>query len=244
MKILTHISLVALLLVSANASANLISNGDFSTCDFTGWEKDTDGFGDVSFGNDFQMEPVGSSECRASINVDYFDPAGDPFGAPISEAFFANTLFQELDFTGSAGSSFELTIEYEVRSESDSSDPFFIADYFLFGLNDGTGSYFNENGNLGFLVGPTDIDGSFRDLVTFTIDTSFLNQTGWFLDFQVNLGWDFQTGFSDAFGSTLFINDVSMTEILAPTQDVPEPSTIAIFMLSILGIINRKKTPF
>lgn len=226
--------------ISLNATAGMITNGDFQTCDYSGWQKDTDGAGDVSLGNDFEID-VGISNCRAAINVDYFDQAGDPFGTPVSEAWFANTLYQKLDLSGDIGSSWELTIEYEVGSEGTSQDPFFIADYFLFGLNDGLGNYYDETGALGFLVDPTDIDGSYLDILTFELDSSFTNTTGWFLDFQLNIGWDDLTGLSDAFGSTLFVNAVYLTEIKAPTTDVPEPSTLAIFALGLAGLLNRKK---
>jgi len=226
--------------ISLNATAGMITNGDFQTCDYSGWQKDTDGFGDVSFGNDFEIDGI-PTHCRAQINVDYFDPTGDPFGTPVSEAWFANTLFQELDLTGDAGSTWNLTIEYEVGSEGTSQDPFFIADYFLFGLNDGLGNYYDETGALGFLVDPTDIDGSYRDFLTFELDSSFTNTSGWFLDFQLNVGWDDVTGFSDAFGSTLYVNEVTLTEIKAPVTDVPEPSTLAIFALGLARLVNRKK---
>jgi hypothetical protein len=226
-------------IVTLNTHAGMITNGDFASCDYSGWQKDTDGAGDISFGNDFEIDASGSN-CRAAINVDYFDPAGDPFGTPISEAWFANTLYQELDLSGNADSTWELTIGFEVGSEGTNQDPFFVADYFLFGLNDGLGNYFDENGDIGFLVDPTDIDGSFRDSLTFELDSSFTNMTGWFLDAQLNVGVD-QFGMPDGFGSTLYINEVTLTEVLAPVTDVPEPSTLAIFGLGLLGLVNRKK---
>lgn len=232
-------SLVFTSLLTLNTHAGVITNGDFQTCDYSGWQKDTDGAGDISLGNDFAID-VNGSNCRAAINVDYFDVAGDPFSTPISEAWFANTLYQELDFTGSANSTWELTIGFEVGSEGTSQDPFFVADYFLFGLNDGLGNYFDENGDLGFLVYPTDIDGSYRDSLTFELDSSFTNTTGWFLDAQLNVGVD-QFGMPDGFGSTLYVNEVTLTEVLAPVTDVPEPSTLAIFSLGLLGLFNRKK---
>lgn len=230
---------IALILASNLTHGNLINNGDFQTCDYSGWQKDTDGAGDISLGNDFEID-VNGSNCRAAINVDYFAPAGDPFGTPISEAWFANTLYQELDLSGNADSTWELTIGFEVGSEGTSQDPFFVADYFLFGLNDGLGNYYDQTGAIGFLVNPTDIDGAFRNTLTFELDTSFTNATGWFLDAQLNVGVD-QFGMTDAFGSTLFINEVTLTEVLAPVTDVPEPSSLAIFGLGLLGLVNRRQ---
>jgi hypothetical protein len=242
MKSYLHKGGLALILTSIltlNTYAGMITNGDFASCDYSGWQKDTDGAGDISFGNDFEIDASGPN-CRAAINVDYFDPAGDPFGTPISEAWFANTLYQELDLTGNADSTWALTIDFAARSEGTSQDPFFVADYFLFGLNDGFGSYYDQTGALGFLVDPTDIDGSFSNSLTFELDNAFTNTTGWFLDAQLNVGVD-QFGMPDGFGSTLYINEVTLTEVLAPVTDVPEPSTLAIFGFGLLGLVNRKK---
>ncbi len=232
--------LVMILITSQDAFAGPIQNGGFSSCDYSGWQKDTDGAGDISLGNDFEIDASGSN-CRAAINVDYFDPAGDPFGTPISEAWFANTLSQELDLTGSADSTWELTIDFEVDSEETSLSPFFTPDLFAFWLNDGTGAVYDENGILdGLLVERTLIDGLFQDSLTFELDSSFTNSVGWALDLQLAVGLD-QFGMPDGFGSTLYINEVTLTEVKAPVTDVPEPSTLAIFGLGLLGLVNRKK---
>ncbi|MFK5948321.1 MAG: PEP-CTERM sorting domain-containing protein [Methylococcales bacterium] len=239
MKLLKTAVFAIACLASLNTQAGMIQNGDFQTCDFSGWNKDTDGAGDISTGNDFYIDGAGSS-CRAAIEVDYFDPAGDPFGFPLDDVWFANTIYQELDLSGAAGSTFQLNIGFEVGSEAGAQDPFFIPDYFLIGLNDGFGNYYGADASLGFLLSPTDIDGSYRDYLTFDLDNSFTNTTGWFLDFQLNVGVD-DTGWPDAYGSTLYVNDVSLVEIPAQIEQVPEPSTLAIFALGIAGLVTRKK---
>lgn len=237
--LLRTISFALATLLTIAAHAGTITNGGFSSCDYSGWGKDTDGAGDISLGNDFEIDAQGSN-CRVAINVDYFDPAGDPFGTPISEAWFANTLYQELDLAGNADSTWALTIEFEVRSEETSQDPLFVSDYFLFGLNDGLGNYYDQAGALGFLVDPTDIDGSFTDSLTFELDNSFTNMSGWFLDAQLNVGVDL-FGMPDGFGSTLYINEVTLVEVKTPAIDVPEPSTLALFALGLLGLGRRRK---
>ncbi|WJG09198.1 hypothetical protein [Aliiglaciecola sp. LCG003] len=230
-------TIAVLALSSTHAFAAMISNGDFSSCDYSGWQKDTDGFGDISLGNDFAIDN-NAGNCRAAINVDHFDPAGDLAGAPVDEAFFANTLFQQLDFSGSGTKGFTLEFSYAVSSELSSQDPLFIADYFLVGLNDGSGNYFNQNGDLGFLIEPTEIDGQFAQTISFELDSSFANQTNWYLDFQLNIGTDIN-GLPDAFGSSLFIDDISLSEI-GGDVDVNEPAVMFLLAAGLLGFRKRK----
>lgn len=214
--------------ITSQAMASAIINGDFATCDYSGWQKDTDGFGDVSASDDFTM--VGSSpNCAASINVDYQN----------TEAFLANTLYQQLDFSAANDSTFLLTMEFDVNSVFSDVDAGFIADYFVIGLFDGLGSYYDETGALGFLVADTDINGSDSYSLSFNLDNWFVNQTGWSLDFQLNLGADFD-GNTDFGGSSLIINNVSLTEV--PSQAVSAPGTVSVFALGLLGLMLRRKS--
>ena len=119
MKLTTSLTLLTLCLASSHTFGAAIVNGDFSSGDYSGWQKDTDGFGDVSLGNDFSMVN-NAGDWSASINVDHFDPAGVSTGSPIDEAFYANTLYQGLDFTAAADSTFSLEIDFSVGSEINS----------------------------------------------------------------------------------------------------------------------------
>ena len=107
MKLTTGLTLLTLCLASSSTFGAAIVNGNFSSCDYSGWSKDTDGFGDVSTGNDFSIIN-NAGDCSASINVDHFDPAGNIMGIAVDEAFFANTLYQELDLTAAGDSTFSL----------------------------------------------------------------------------------------------------------------------------------------
>jgi hypothetical protein len=205
-----------------------IINGDFSACDYSGWQTDTDGGTGTS--NDFLINNNGG-DCNAEIQADYFSPAGDPFGAPLNDVWLANTLFQGLDFTGATSSTWLLSIDYQVNSEITSNDPLFIADYFLFFLSDGSFNTFDETGGIGSLVVKTDIDGLFTQTLTFELANSFTNTSGWSLNLELGIGAD-NFGWSDAFGSSLLINEVSLIEKLANVAQVPEPSTLVIFIFS------------
>ena len=99
------LSLLMLYLPAVNAA--ILENGDFSTCNFAGWERDTDGAGVIASGNDFSINGTAPS-CEAVISVDYTD----------TEAFFANTLFQFLDFSSAGSGPLTLSMDIEVNSES------------------------------------------------------------------------------------------------------------------------------
>lgn len=203
----------------------MITNGNFaSSCSLNGWQTDTDGA--PGGANDFTID--GSApNCRASINVDY---------TGLTDVFFAgNTLYQQLDLSGNADSTFLLSMDFSVSSELTSIDAGFIADYFIVGLFDGT-DYYNQNGDLGFLVAPTDIDGDNQYNLSFELSSDFANQTNWSLDFQVLLGIDGSD--TDFFGSTLSISNVSLTE---QQVSVPAPASIALLAIGLFGLTARRK---
>lgn len=226
-----------IILLSTNPQATTITNGEFSTCNFSGWNKDTDGLGDVSAGNDFYIDGA-SPVCRAAIEIDSFDSPGDFFSPFLDDAWFSNTLFQELDLSGNVNSALKLTIEFAVATQGNAFNPFFVPDYFFIGLNDGLGNYYNQAGELGFIVDPSDIIAPLSNTITFELDSSFINEPGWYLDFQLSVGID-DFGMSDAFGSTLYINNVSLID--TQSHDVPEPSTLALIGVAFFGLLGRKK---
>jgi hypothetical protein len=231
------ITLAACSLLATNAFATAIVNGDFQTGDFNGWKKDTDGGGDFSTLNDFSI--IGTpGDYSAQIEVDAFDLTG-----ALDEVFFANTLYQELDLTAASTSTFLLSLDFAVDSEITSQNPNFIADYFFIGLNDGTGNYFDGAGAAGFLVDPTDVDGIFNYSLNFTLDNSFANQIGWFLDFQLLVGLD-NTYYPDEFASTFLLHSASLTEVKATIVSVPEPGSAILFSFGLAGLLihRRKRT--
>jgi hypothetical protein len=214
---------LVLIFVSGSLCAAMITNGYFThSCSLNDWQTDTDGF--VGGVNDFTID--GSApNCAASINVDY---------ANTDVYYAANTLFQNLDLSAEVGSTFLLTMDFSVNSELTSNFQGFIADYFFVGLFNGS-DYYNQNGGLGFLVAPTDINGSANYSLSFELDNSFANQTHWSLDFQVLLGIDgFDTDFS---GSSLAISNVSLTE---QKVQVPAPSSVALVALGLFGLVARR----
>jgi hypothetical protein len=227
---LKAVSTTIVTLVFSSALQAAVINGDFSTGDFTGWQTDTDGF--VGSPNDFSV--IGNT---AQIAVDHFDVAGDTFSIPVNDAWFANTLYQGLDLTANPSDQLELTFDWNFSGEMANSS---AADYFVVGLNDGSGSYFDENGDLGFLIDSTTTFGS--GTFTATLDSAtYANSTGWFLDFQLNVGVDALSWMPDGYGTTLEIDNVSLEAVSA--VQVPEPSSLALLGLGLAGLasVRRRK---
>ena len=228
-KIMKYLLPIAAFGLLPSAQAAMISNGNFAeSCSLDGWQKDTDGFGDLG-GNDFTVTGT-NPNCEASVHADYQD----------TQVFFANTLFQELDLTGDADSRFLLTLDFSVNSELTSRDSGFIADYFAIGLNDGSGNYFSETGLPGYLVAPAAIDGYSAFTLSFELDRAFANQSGWFLDFQLGIGANLD-GDSDLGCSTLALRQVSLTAMAA---QVPEPVTLGLFALALAGLATFRRTAY
>lgn len=217
MRIKEFLSVVFVLLFSVNAYSGLINNGDFQSCDFQNWQKDTDSAGDPGATGDFSIDN-NAGNCSAVISVDLLDGA---------TAFNANTLFTALDLTVASGD-LQLSFDWDFSGFDDGS---FLADSFFVSLSNGTGTLFNANGEHGHLIEASSIyeSGSFSAL----LDASFYNQTNWTLDFTV------QGGFNPTSASSkLNIDNVSLTSV---ATSVPEPSMLIILFFAMAGLIGQQR---
>ncbi|WP_416308438.1 PEP-CTERM sorting domain-containing protein [Neptunicella sp. SCSIO 80796] len=222
MKTLQYAALILGCALTSQLQAAAITNGDFSSCDYTGWQQESDFAAPVSGSNDFSI--AGSSpNCSAVMNVDY---------GGIDDAFFYTALFQELDLSSAADSTFLLTLDFNVSSDLTSQDGAFVADYFAAGISDGFGNF------LPGLLASEDIDGIFNYNLSFSLDNSFANQTGLFVEFQLILGADIG-GLTDLSGSSLNISNVSLVEVAAP--QVPEPGSMAIMAVGLAGLATYRR---
>jgi hypothetical protein len=217
MKVKELLSVVFVLLFSVNAYSDIISNGDFQSCDFQGWQKDTDGFGDPGGTGDFGINN-NSGDCSAVVSVDILEGA---------TAFNANTLFTALDLTVASGD-FQLSFDWDFSGLDDGS---LSADNFFVSLSNGTGTLFNANGEHGHLIEPTSSydSGSFSVI----LDPSFYNQSNWTLDFTVQGGFN-----ATSVSSKLNIDNVFLTSV---TTQVPEPSTLIMLFIAVAGLIGQQR---
>ncbi|GAA6204057.1 hypothetical protein [Thalassotalea sp. SU-HH00458] len=199
-------------LLNWQVQASVITNGDFQNCNFDHWQKDTDGSGDPGSTGDFSIMN-NAGECQAKISIDYFNGA---------TAFDANTLFTALDFTTS-GDELRLSFDWSFTSFDINND---FSDFFFVSLNDGNGNLFGADGNAGFLISPSGISGA--GTFKTALNSSFNNQTNWFLDFTVQAGFN-----QESYSSMLTIDNVSLT---ANSTEVPEPKSFAILLLALIAL--------
>ncbi|NQY37550.1 MAG: PEP-CTERM sorting domain-containing protein [Alteromonadaceae bacterium] len=147
----------------------------------------------------------------------------------VTDFYWSNTLWQSLDFSASSNdSSFLLFIDFSVTTDDFSG--LIMDDYFSIGL-------VNENTFEFILISEESIFGDDSYVFDFDLDSSYINKN-WALEFQIN---DEYGSFDDTFTSTLSINNVSLTEVLAPVTGVPEPTSLAIFTLGFAGLFSRRK---
>lgn len=215
---------ICLLLLSAaislNATAGMITNGDFQTCDLTGWQTDSFSVGSPGYDTDFVVAND-AGDCSAQVSIDYFD----------TQEFFVNTLFTDLDLTASEGMGLQLSFDWSFLGEEQGWDPL-GRDYWFAALGDGSGLYYGADGEFGQLLEGFDYDSQSFNV---DLDSSFYNTAGWTLEFQLLAGFDV-----NFLGSTLQIDNVQLNSYKLPVEQVPEPSTIAIFILGSLGLLTRK----
>jgi hypothetical protein len=217
--------LILVFLFSANSHASLI-NGDFQTCDLTGFETDSDGLV-PGFDSDFSViEDITTGNCVAQIQIDLFDPATFD---PITQAFFANTLFTELDLTANSGFGLNLAFDYNFFGEEDGVTT--GRDNFLVAFGDGTGDFFGADGQLGSIFESADYgSGTFSTV----IGASLLNQSGFSLEFQLLAGDDI-----NFLGSTLQIDNIILSSFELDATDVPAPTMLTLFVLGLFGIRRK-----
>lgn len=154
------------LLLSTQANANFITNGDFQTCNFNGWSLDTDGNGEPADTSDFSIIN-NAGQCSAQISTENLFPDG-----------FSNTLFTQLDLSSvTDGVTVDLSFDWIFDGDDLQTDAF--SDAFSVVLNDG----FNIEPLLfGFQSG----SGTF---IT-QLDNSY---DGYFLDFILEPGFNAQS---------------------------------------------------
>lgn len=224
-KLTLFLELLLCLLLSFPAFAGIV-NGNFETGDFTGWSLDTDG--SPGSAADFSISGVQA----ARIEADYWSSPSDTTSNALDNVIFANTLFQVLDTTATSG--VDLVLSFNWLYSGEDSDPL-AGDIFLVGLNDGSGNYYNADGNFGFLIRPTTTYG--QGLFSAILDpTTFGNVAGWSLDFQLGIG--FGNNGSNGFGSYIQIDNVKLEAI----SNVPEPSVLALGLAGLAGLFRFKRS--
>lgn len=201
-----------------------IINGDFQTCNSTGWQTDSATFGSPGFNTDFSVVNNGGN-CALEIAIDLAS----------TQEFVANTLFTELDLSVTAG--FGLNLSFEWKFDGEETGLTSGRDNWFAAFNDGTGSYVDETGNLGSLFESAEYGAG-----TFSVDLdpAVFNLNNWSLEFQLLAGSDI-----NFLGSLLSIDNVSLNTFALSngSNAVTTPSTLGVLGLSVFGLaaIRRKR---
>lgn len=217
MKTVPKLLTLICLLIASDAHANLLTNGGFQSCNFNGWDTYTDGVSNSVRDGDFNIIN-NAGDCQAEINIDVNTG---------SSAFYANTLSTELDLSTSADSQLWLSFAWDFAGFDDGSDD---ADLFFVNFIDDLGNIVGADGSSGFLIDPTSAYGS--GTFSMMLDSSFHNQSGWFLDFNLEAGYTL-----DSYSSTLLIDNVTL---LAKPTDVPAPPMAALLLFGTVALFSRR----
>jgi hypothetical protein len=218
MKFLLTLIVAASLCISGLSHGAAITNGDFQTCDFSGWQKDTDGFGDLGATPDFSVIND-SGQCSARLYVDDVNTAS---------AEFANTLFTDLDLSASAGEVLTLSFDWRFEGSDGEAD---IGDYFAVFLGNGTGNSFDAEGALGYLIAPVSTYGTGQ--FSIDLDAGLYNMLGWTLEFQLG---DAFSPTEDILFSSLTIDNV---QLKASSILVNAPASLALLLLATVYARRR-----
>lgn len=206
------------LLLATSAQAALVTNGDFQRCDFTDWERYTDGVSHTSPSADFAIVN-NAGACQGEVSIDLASGAS---------AFFANTLSTKMDFTAQSNAQLWLSFEWLFSGLDDGSD---LADVFFVNFTNNLGDITGADASPGFLLGSTSTYGS--GTYSIMLDNSFINQSGWYLDFNLEGGFT-----PDSFSSTLLIDNVALRSV--PTN-VTAPPMVALILLGATALFIRRK---
>lgn len=211
-KIIKQIALLGMFLVSAPQALGGIIGGFANSCSFEDWNQDTF----APSGSEFAISGT-SPECTADVSVDDFS--------------WNNTLFKGLDLSSAASdSSFLLTMDFSVASND-----IFLDDIISIGLfNEDTFDFVEIFSDYAFDINAIDFH------IDFVLDNLYWGEN-WTLEFNLQDEMD-NSFFGDDFGvSTLALSNVSLTEIIVPVTNVPEPTSLAIFALGFAGLMSRRK---
>lgn len=182
----TSVIAALLLAFSTQTSASFISNGDFQTCDFSGWGLDTDGFGEPADTSDFSMIN-NAGQCSAQISLD-------------NPVFDANTLFTVLDLSSASPDAiFDLQFDWAFAGFDLQTDE--LSDIFIVSLNNGV--IFQE-----LLRGFENGSGTFSTQLDSSVD-------GYSLNFMLMPGFNFESSFASTL-TIDNVSVVERVEVSAP----------------------------
>lgn len=218
------ILVLAMLVFCSKSYAGLISNGNFDTCNFNGWQTETDLLQNGQ-SPDFLIGGK-PSNCHAIVSVEQDG----------SYASQNNRLFQKFKNINNVK-----TIQFDYWLTTDfinivGQNSLNSADKFWIAITDGFNRY-DARGNISsFLIAPTSITTA-QKLTSYSTDITnrFDTAIDWYLEFFISIGTN-DIGQPDDMQSSLFIDNVKLT----PTHTVNEPTSYALMLFGLLLLCHGR----
>lgn len=190
-----------------SAHSAVLFNDDFQNGGFSNWSMDSDSLGDPLSSSDFS-----NANNAVQIQADYAN----------NQVLFVNTLYQKLPLFTNSNERFLLSFDWALTGDAAMTDE-------IFGVGivpPSTVDYYDST-RVGFLFEQTNYgSGTFSAM----LDSSFANQVGWILEFQLLRGFD-------GLGSSLQIDNILFQSV--PT--VPEPPEMLLLSIGLIALYGVKR---
>lgn len=229
--ILTTVLALLITLNSPQSSANLIKNGSFDTCNYNHWQQEIDFASAPSNTSEFKQSPQ-TNGCQAVLRSDYNDTSTSEL-VSLSQSFQFNS-----------GLDYKLSFDLAATTDAISFGQNINEDHFE-SVNIGlaqNGIFYNENASLGPLIKNWVISenkSATRFIFNLSADDFIaINKDSWSLVFLLQRG-KVNGSVSDNAGSSLLIDNVSLTANSLVTVNEPKP--LGIFVASLIIMVLAQK---
>ena len=226
---------LVLLTISTDSRSNIINNGDFGRCDYSYWDREVDFATTDNSNNEFQHHFKGGG-CHAVLRSDYTDTQTDQIVS----------LQQSFLFT--AGSVFDLSFDLASLTEAIAPNGSMINEDIPESVDIGlrySGTLYNEQAAIGPIVTNWRLfeDTEFQRFSYELNADDFLeiHSGEWQIVFNLERG-KVNGGLSDQAGSSLLIDNITISERVVAKVSEPQPGLLFFASLFILMLVRSQSS--